>query len=160
MKKSTLSSSSGLLIQNAGVRARLRREDPFAVGYAYEWVKIAMNIASFQGRENLLPRLIALLPLVALVREESGNTFGADLRQAKVSEQRLKRFLNSSREDIEAQTERMLRLLGGKVNIPSMLEMLIFWGEAQRRKVAMDYYLTADDGDNEDAKASEATEAA
>jgi len=128
------------LLFDTRARALLRRTDPFEVRQAYVWANQVAKHHRFKGKQINPSRLIALAPVVALVREEAGYTLGQSLRLAKVSERHVRRLLAADRADIDDQLAKIVRLLGKKVNIAELVATSIFWGDRTVRTIAMDYF--------------------
>lgn len=141
--------SSRLLFDNRA-RALLRRTDPFEVQQAYLWAAQVAKHPKFLGKQINPSRLIALAPVVALVREEAQHGLGKSLRLAKVNERHVRRLLAADRADIDDQLAKIVRLLGKKVNIADLVATSIFWGDRTIRTIAMDYF-GSDDGVTETA---------
>ena len=95
------------LVMDARTRAQLRRLDPWEVRGAYRWVRGIKAMSEFAAVED--HRLMAVAPLVAEVREDSGKPLGVALRG--VSEARLRRLLASDRDDILDQLGKAVRLV-------------------------------------------------
>ena len=87
---------------------------------------------------------MAMTPLVAEVREDSGKPLGVALQGT--SEARVRRLLASEREDIVDQLARAVRLIKRSVSVGDLVATAIFWGDQRRRKIARDYF-GPDDGD-------------
>ena len=85
-------------------------------------------------------RLVQLAPLAGYVREEIEAPLGKALKNAGINERHIRRLLAASRDDINDQLRKMVRLLGGKVNVADLIATSVFWGEKTIRRVAMDYF--------------------
>ena len=134
------------LVFDSRARALLRRTDPFEVRQAYVWATQLAKHPKFVGKQINQSRLIALAPIVALVREEAEHSLGKSLRLAKINERHVRRLLAAERADIDDQLAKIVRLLGRKVNITDLVATSIFWGDRTIRTIAMDYF-GVDDGD-------------
>jgi len=139
---------SSRLLFDSRARALLRRTDPFEVRQAYAWAAQVAKHPKFIGKQINPSRLIALAPVVALVREETEHALGKSLRLAKVNERHVRRLLSADRADIDDQLAKIVRLLGKKANIVDLVATSIFWGDRTIRTIAMDFF-GADDGDAE-----------
>ena len=64
------------LLFDSRARAILRRTDPFEVRQAYFWATQVAKHPQFIGKQINPSRLIALTPVVALVREETDHALG------------------------------------------------------------------------------------
>lgn len=137
---------SSRLLLDSRARAMLRRTDPFEVRQAYVWAAQVAKHPNFHGKQISQSRLVALAPVVALVRAETENTLGKSLKIAKVNERHVRRLLAADRADIDDQLAKIVRLLGRKVNIADLVATSVFWGDRTVRTIAMDYF-GADDGD-------------
>nr|WP_297475971.1 hypothetical protein [Ferrovum sp.] len=94
--------------------------------------------------------LLKVSPIVALIREESNQPFGLLLKKSLVSEQRVRRLLAaSSGEDAGKQAGKLIRQIGCRANVLEVARIIIFWGEKQKRKIAMDYFGYNPDEDDE-----------
>ena len=124
------------LILDSRTRAQLRRLDPWEVRGAYRWVQDAKQSPDLAGVEDA--RLMALTPLVAEVREDSGKPLGVALRG--VNENRIRRLLASDREDIVEQLARAVRLAKRSVGVADLVATAVFWGDQRRRQIAADYF--------------------
>lgn len=136
------------LLLDGKARALLRRTDPFEVRQAYVWATQVAKYPYFNGKQINPSRLIALAPVVALVREETEHSLGKSLRLAKVNERHVRRLLAADRDEIDEQLAKIVRLLGKKVNIADLVATSIFWGDRTIRTIAMDFF-GGDDGDTE-----------
>ena len=132
--------NSSRLLLDTRARALLRRTDPLEVRQAYVWANQVAKHPKFKGKQINLSRLIALAPVVALVREETGHSLGQSLRLAKISERHVRRLLAADRADIDDQLAKIVRLLGKKASIADLVATSIFWGERTIRTIAMDYF--------------------
>lgn len=129
------------LVMDARTRAELRRSDPWEVRGAYLWVKEIKTLPDFATVEE--SRLMAVAPLVAEVRDDSGKRLGVALRG--VSQARVRRLLASDREDILDQLAKAVRLVRRSVSIADLAAAAIFWGDQRRRQIARDYFDQGDD---------------
>lgn len=129
------------LVMDARTRAELRRLDPWEVQGAYRWVKGVKALPEFATIEDA--QLMAIAPLVAQVREDSGKPLGVALRG--VNEVRMRRLLASDREDILDQLAKAVRLAKRSVGITDLVTTAIYWGEYRRRQLARAYFDRADD---------------
>jgi len=130
---------TSLLFEGAA-RAALLRKDPFEVREVYEWADRVIALPALRNLDDIRNRVIRLAPVIALIREDSGNRLAKDLADAKVSENRVRRFLESDRDDIDEQIKRMIRVMKGRAGVESVLLTSIAWGEKMRRRVAQDYF--------------------
>ena len=137
------SHASSSLLLDGRVRAQVRRTDPYEVKGAYIWARRASSHPLLQGLDE--KRLVALSPLAALVREEISQTLGQAMKHAGVNERHVRRLLAAERGDINEQLEKMVRLLGRKVNIADLVATSIYWGEKTARRVAIDYFGIEDE---------------
>ncbi len=128
------------LLFDGAARAALLRKDPFEVREVYEWADRVIALPALRELDDIRNKVIRLAPVVALIREDSGNRFAKDLADAKVSENRVRRFLESDRDDIDEQIKRMIRVMKGRAGVVSVLLTSLVWGETMRRRVAQDYF--------------------
>ena len=136
------------LTMDARTRAELKRADPWEVRGAYAWVERLRALDSLKDVDQ--SRLMALAPLIAEVREDTGTTLGSGLRKAGVSEARVRRLLASeSGEDIRAQLARMVRVMGRSAGVVDLVATAIYWGDRKRRQIAQEYFGAT--GEVEDA---------
>lgn len=126
-----------LLLDNRS-RALIRRIDPFEVRGAYEWARRAS--AHPRLREIAETKLVSFAPLAALVREEIDLPIGKAMKMANINERHVRRLLSSTRDDIEDQLKKIIRLLKRKANVADVVSTAIYWGEKTSRRVAMDYF--------------------
>lgn len=124
------------LVMDSKTRAELRRSDPWEVRGAYLWVEQAKAHPSLSMISE--GQLMAVTPLIAQVREDTGKALGVALRS--VSEPRVRRILASDREDIQDQLSKAVRLLKRSVGVIDLTETAVFWGERRRRQLAMEYF--------------------
>lgn len=128
------------LLFDGAARAALLRKDPFEVREVYEWADRVIALPALRELDDIRNRVIRLAPVIALIREDSGNRLAKDLADAKVSENRVRRFLESDRDDIDEQIKRMIRVMKGRAGVVSVLLTSLVWGEKMRRNVAQDYF--------------------
>ncbi|NDD12085.1 MAG: hypothetical protein EB072_05405 [Betaproteobacteria bacterium] len=124
------------LVMDSKTRAELSRTDPWEVRGAYVWVEKAKAHPSLSTVADA--QLMAVTPLIAQIREDSGKPLGVALRT--VSEARVRRILASDRQDIQDQLSKAVRLLRRSVGVIDLTETAIFWGERRRRQLAMEYF--------------------
>ena len=124
------------LVMDSKTRAELSRTDPWEVRGAYVWVEKAKAYPSLSTVADA--QLMAVTPLIAQIREDSGKPLGVALRT--VSEARVRRILASDRQDIQDQLSKAVRLLRRSVGVIDLTETAIFWGERRRRQLAMEYF--------------------
>ena len=124
------------LVMDARTRAELRRTDPWEVRGAYSWVKAIKTLPEFATVDDA--RLMAVAPLAARVREDSGKALGVALRG--VSEARVRRLLASDREDIQDQLMKAVALVRRSVGVADLVSTAVFWGEQRRRQLAREYF--------------------
>jgi len=129
--------TSSLLLDNRS-RALIRRTDPFEVRGAYEWARKASSHPRLCGL--IEAKLVELAPLAALVREEVSQPIGRAMKMANINECHVRRLLASTREDINDQLEKIIRLLKRKADIADIVATAAYWGEKMSRQVAMDYF--------------------
>ena len=133
------------LVMDGRTRALLKRNDPWEVRGAYEWVRRVKSLPAFSGVSDSI--LMNLTPVIAQVRADRAGSLGKVLRRT-VSEIRMRRFLACQREDVAEHIGRLVQLLGRQVPIEDVIATVVFWGDARRRKLARDYFdLEADDGE-------------
>lgn len=130
------------LLLDDKTRAQLKRTEPWEVRGAYQWAEIASQNPALQSARK--EQLMQVVPLVALIVEETNSKLGESLRNAKVSEARVRRLLASDRDDIQDQLRTILRILKRKANIADLAATAIFWGDHQRRKIAAEYFSTSE----------------
>jgi len=126
-----------LLLDNRS-RALIRRTDPFEVRGAYEWARKASSHPRLRDITEV--RLVAFAPLAALVREEVALPLGKAMKNASINERHVRRLLASTRDDINDQLEKIIRLLKRKADIADVVATSAYWGERMSRRVAMDYF--------------------
>ena len=124
------------LTLDSRTRAQLRRLDPWEVRGAYQWVRNAKQLPELASVEDA--RLMALTPLVAEVRDDSGKPLGVALKG--VNEHRIRRLLSSDREDIVEQLAKAVRLAKRSVGVVDLVATAVFWGDERRRQIAADYF--------------------
>lgn len=134
-----IENKQSLLFEGAA-RAALLRKDPFEVREVYEWADRVIALPALRELDDIRNRVIRLAPVIALIREDSGNRLAKDLADAKVSENRVRRLLESDRDDIDEQIKRMIRVMKGRAGVVSVLLTSLVWGEKMRRNVAQDYF--------------------
>ena len=124
------------LVMDAKTRAELRRLDPWEVQGAYRWVRDIKALPEFATVADA--QLMAVAPLVAEVREDSGKPLGVALRG--ITEGRIRRLLASDREDILDQLAKAVRLAKRSVGVADLVTTAVFWGEHRRRQLAQRYF--------------------
>jgi hypothetical protein len=139
--------SVGSLLLDSRTRALVRRTDPYEVRGAYEWVARAKRRASLSSATDAA--LMAVVPLVAEVRQDAGWTLGEALRG--VRERRVRRLLASDCDDVIAQLIKVVRLIGRSVQIEDLVATAIFWDDHRRRKLAQAWFRQSDPGDDSSA---------
>jgi hypothetical protein len=129
--------TTSLLLDNRS-RALIRRTVPFEVRGAYAWARRAVGHPALCN----IPEtdLVALAHLAALVREEAELPIGKAMKNANINERHVRRLLASTRDDINDQLEKIIRLLKRKANIADVVTTSYYWGEKRRRQVAMDFF--------------------
>lgn len=126
------------LLLDSRSRALIRRTDPSEVRGAYEWARRASGHPALRGIPET--SLVALAQLAALVREEADLPIGKAMKKAGINERHVRRLLASTRDDIDDQLKKMIRLLKRKADVADVVATSYYWREKTRRRVAMDYF--------------------
>ncbi len=102
-------------------------------------------------RENGVPVAASVFPWMAIalshVREHTAGTslvaamIGPDASHPVLSPIRFRRLLGAaSRADMVILVVRLIRMLGGRVNVAELAETVNFWGDDMKRRWAFAYY--------------------
>lgn len=131
-----------------GERARLRRApSPVEVVFSPAYHRLFRNLPI--NRE----RLASVAGLVSHVKEDTGFSISLPQQMATrktgsdnaiVSGLRFRRLLAiPDRNALYPMMIRVIRLLGGRLNLLSLAESVYWWNESTRKEWAYDYYATA-----------------
>ena len=122
-------------------RAALRRgTDPWEVRGFYELLQ--------KNPEKNKLFLALTAPLLAEIRNTSEVRLGKACRR-RLTERRFRRLLQSrDREDLVHQLRGVVRILDRTANSDELIDIVQFWGDKMRRRIAQDYFGIEDDEDN------------
>lgn len=130
---------------DAGSAARLRRCETARDALL---VPEALALIRRLGAQNWPLRTAALACVLAHVKEGSNQPvmrvcgrqrFGDET--AVVSEQRFRRFIQTTdTDDLMRRLSRIVRQLGGVANVTDLSEIIRFWSDRQRERLAAEYY--------------------
>jgi len=119
-------------------RAALRRgTDPWEVKGFYELLK---KYPDFNKKF-----LADSAPLLAEIRTTNQTKLGRACKN-RLTERRFRRLLQSrNRDDLVHQLRGVVRILNREANPDELVEIVQYWGEIMRRKIAQDYFGSSDD---------------
>jgi CRISPR type I-E-associated protein CasB/Cse2 len=115
-----------------GDRAALRRGvDPWEVRGFYNLLQQSPDTPDWA---------VALAaPILADIKQTTDRRIG-QLARGVLSEKRIRRLLNSERDDLVVQIRRLVKMADGKANPDDIVNTLRYWGENARRRIARDYF--------------------
>ena len=122
-------------------RAALRRgTDPWEVRGFYELLK------KFPKHNKKL--LAQSAQLLAEIRNANQTKLGKACKQ-HLTERRFRRLLQSrDRDDLVHQLRGIVRILDRSANPEELIDIVQYWGENMRRRVAQDYFGSSDDSND------------
>lgn len=135
-----------------GERAQLRRVGPTGALPAVFW-NLVKKYQIKEGYEEEF--FIHLMPAMAKYAHDPNRRPGGALRKAGVSPARFERWLRQDKHTAWRETRRILAQLEGGIDWGELGQLLFHWdhpewGEANRRRIARDFFLTRPPGERED----------
>lgn len=137
------------LKENKGARAELRRaHNPAEVVFlsAYHRLYNKLDVSRIDKEA-----LACVAGLCAHVKENHGAKFAEQMgeckqgsKDPKISSLRFRRLLAiSNREELYLSMIRIIRQLGGVVNVVDLAQTVYWWNEEKKKKLAYAYYANA-----------------